>query len=62
MIEGLVLGEVNLAAVRAFPQKEGTVTNFILEFGVFRYIDASVYYNFVLLSAFAARCECFVDY
>jgi hypothetical protein len=61
MVKGLVLGEVYLAAVRAFPQEEGAVLDLVLEFGVLGYVDASVNSHFVLLAAFAAWSEGFVD-
>jgi hypothetical protein len=48
--------------VRTFPQEEGTVLDLVLELGVVRDVDASVYYDLVLLTAFAAWCERFVDY
>jgi hypothetical protein len=47
--------------VRAFPQEQGAVLHLVLELRIFRYVDASVYCNLVLLSAFAAWSESFVD-
>ena len=61
MIKGLVLCEVYLASVRAFPKEERSVLHLCLELWVFRYVDASVDCYFGLLAAFAAWGQCFVD-
>jgi hypothetical protein len=47
--------------VWTLPKEEGAVLYFVLEFRIFRYVDAAVHNHFVLLAAFAARCESFVD-
>jgi hypothetical protein len=62
VIESLIFCKIDLTAVRAFPKEEGTVLDLVLEFGIVRDVDTLVDYDFVLLTAFAAGCECFVDY
>jgi hypothetical protein len=48
--------------MRAFPEEEGAVLYLGLELRVVCCVDASVYCYFVLLAAFAAWGERFVDY
>jgi hypothetical protein len=62
MVKSLVSGKIHLTAMRAFPKEEGTIANLCLEFRIFRNIDASVYCNLVLLTAFAAGSESFIYY
>jgi hypothetical protein len=62
MVKCLVLCEVHLTAMRAFPEEEGAVLYLGLELRVVCCVDASVYCYFVLLAAFAAWGERFVDY
>ena len=57
VIEGLVSGEVHLSAMRAFPEEEGSVADLGLKLGIFRNVDASIYCNGLLLTAFAAWCK-----
>jgi hypothetical protein len=61
MVECLISGKIDLTAVRTFPKEEFTVLDFILEFRIFRNINASVDCYFLLLTAFGAGCEGFVD-
>ena len=61
MIEGLVFGEIHLTAMRTLPKEEGAILHLVFKFGILRNIDASLYYHFVLLAAFAARGQGFID-
>jgi hypothetical protein len=47
--------------VRAFPEEEGSVLYLCLEFGILRNVYAAIYCYLVLLSAFAAWSQGFVD-
>jgi hypothetical protein len=61
MIQSLVFSEIYLSAVRALPKEERTILHLVFKFRILRNVDASVYNHFVLLAAFAARSQCFVD-
>jgi hypothetical protein len=62
MIKSLVFCKIYLTAVRTLPKEKRSVTHLVLEFGILRNIDTSIYCYFVLLAAFAAWGERFVDY
>jgi hypothetical protein len=47
--------------VRAFPKEEGTILYFILKFRIVGDIDTLIDDDLVLLAAFAARSQCFVN-
>ena len=61
MIKSLIFCKIYLTAVRTLPKEKRSVTHLVLEFGIFRKINTSIYCYFVLLAAFAARSESFID-
>ena len=61
MVEGLILGEIHLSAVRTLPQEERSVLHLVLKFRVVGYVDAFIDCYLVLLAAFAAWGDGLVD-